>query len=119
MVEKELNRIYDNLRRANAKGVLLTIGSDSFNSRTTPYGETTIGELYAFVEKVGISEMDTIVAATINGAKVLRVDDITGSLEPRKSADLLVINGNPLENIRDLTIDNMEVIMKEGIFVRE
>ena len=28
--EKELNRIYDNLRKANAKGILLTIGSDSF-----------------------------------------------------------------------------------------
>ncbi len=39
-----------------------------------------------FVEKVGISEMDTIVAATSNGAKVLRVYDKTGSLEAGKSA---------------------------------
>ena len=41
--EKELNRIYDNLRKANAKGIILTIGSDSFNSQMTPYGETTVG----------------------------------------------------------------------------
>ena len=39
-----------------------------------------------FVEKVGISEMDTIVAATSNGAKVLRVYDKTGSLEAGKIA---------------------------------
>ena len=56
--------------------------------------------------------MDTIVAATSNGAKVLRVYDKTGSLEAGKSADLLVINGNPLENIRAIDVENMEVIMK-------
>ncbi len=55
---------------------------------------TTVGELHMFVEKVGISEMDTIIAATSNGAKVLRVYDKTGSLEAGKSADLLVINGS-------------------------
>lgn len=47
-----------------------------------------------FVEKVGISEMDTIVAATSNGAKVLRVYDKTGSLEAGKSADLLSTYGS-------------------------
>ena len=116
--EKELNRIYDNLRKANAKGIILTIGSDSFNSQMTPYGETTVGELYAFVEKAGISQMDAIAAATINGAKALRVGDITGSLEAGKSADLLVIDGNPLENIRTIAVENMDVIMKEGDFVK-
>lgn len=47
-----------------------------------------------FVEKVGISEMNTIVAATSNGAKVLRVYDKTGSLEAGKSADLLSTYGS-------------------------
>ena len=55
---------------------------------------TTVGELHMFVEKVGISEMDTIVAATSNGAKVLRVYDKTGSLEAGKSADLLSTYGS-------------------------
>ena len=118
LAEKDLNRIYDNLRKANKKGILLTIGSDSFNSKMTPYGETAVGEIHAFVEKAGISEMDAIMAATINGAKVLRVDDITGSLEAGKSADLIVVNGNPLEDIRAISVDNMEVIMKEGYLVR-
>lgn len=118
VAEKDLNRIYDNLRKANKKGILLTIGSDSFNSKMTPYGETAVGEIHAFVEKAGISEMDAIMAATINGAKVLRVDDITGSLEAGKSADLIVVNGNPLEDIRAISVDNMKVIMKEGYLVR-
>ena len=47
------------------------------------------------------------------------MDDVTGSLEAGKSADLLVVDGNPLENIRDLTVDTMCVIMKEGDFIRK
>ena len=62
--------------------------------------------------------MDAIAAATINGAKALRVGDITGSLEVGKSADLLVIDGNPLENIRTIAVENMDVIMKESDFVK-
>lgn len=62
--------------------------------------------------------MDVIVAATKNGADMLKVGDITGTLEEGKFADLLVIKGNPLENIRAVAVENMEVIMKEGAFVK-
>ena len=118
VAEKELNRVYANLRKAKAKGIGLTIGSDSFCSSLTPYGTTAIGEMYSFVEKAGISEMDTIVAATKAGAEMLKVDNVTGSLAEGKSADLLVINGNLLENIRAIAVENMDVIMKEGYFVK-
>ncbi len=118
VAEKELNRVYGNLRRAKEKGIKLTIGSDSFCSSLTPYGTTAIGEMYSFNEKAGISAMDTIIAATRDGAEMLKVLDITGTLEEGKFADLLVINGNPLENIRAIAVDNMEVIMKEGAFVK-
>ncbi|MDO4730966.1 MAG: amidohydrolase family protein [Clostridia bacterium] len=116
--EKELNRMYETLRKAADKGIILTIGSDSFNSRITPYGITTLEEMYAFVQKVGISELETIKAATLNGAKALRVDDVTGSLEAGKSADLLVINGNPLDDITAISVDNMNIIMKEGCIIK-
>ena len=118
VAEKELNRVYANLRKAKEKGIGLTIGSDSFCSSLTPYGTTAIGEMYSFVEKAGISEMDTIVAATSVGATMLKVDDVTGTLTAGKSADLLVIDGNPLENIRAIAVENMDVIMKEGYFVK-
>ena len=118
VAEKELNRVYANLRKAKAKGIGLTIGSDSFCSSLTPYGTTAIGEMYSFVEKAGISEMDTIVAATKAGAEMLKVDNVTGSLAEGKSPDLLVIYGNPLENIRAIAVENMDVIMKEGYFVK-
>lgn len=118
VAEKELNRVYDNLRKAKEKGIVLTIGSDSFCSSLTPYGITAIGEMYSFVEKAGISPMDTIVAATKDGAKMLKVDNITGTLEAGKFADLLVIDGNPLDNIRNIAVDKMLVIMKEGQIIK-
>ena len=61
--------------------------------------------------------MDTIVAATKTGAEMLKVGDITGTLEVGKSADLLVLSKNPMENIRNISVDNMEVIIKEGKIV--
>lgn len=118
VAEKELNRVYANLRKAKEKGIGLTIGSDSFCSSLTPYGTTAIGEMYSFVEKAGISEMDTIIAATKTGAEMLKVDKITGTLEAGKAADLLVLNGNPLQNIRAIAVANMEVIMKDGELVK-
>lgn len=118
VAEKELNRVYANLRKAKEKGIVLTIGSDSFCSSLTPYGTTAIGEMYSFVEKAHISPMDTIVAATSAGAEMLKVDDVTGSLTAGKSADLLVLDGNPLENIRAVAVDKMNVIMKSGAFVK-
>lgn len=115
--EKELNRIIDNLRNANSKGIRITVGSDSFCSSLTPYGEYAITEMYA-LNRAGLTEMEVIVAATKNGAEMLKIDDITGTLEEGKFADLLVIQGNPLEDIHNIAVENMEIIMKEGQFVK-
>lgn len=83
------------------------------------YGTTAIGEMYSFVEKAGISEMDTIVAATKVGAEMLKVDKITGTLEVDKFADILVLDGNPLENIRAVAVNNMKIIIKEGTIIKQ
>ncbi|NMR89536.1 amidohydrolase family protein, partial [Vibrio parahaemolyticus] len=63
-------------------------------------------------------EMEVIVAATKNGAEMLRIDDITGTLEADKLADLLVLDKNPLDDIKNLNSDNMKMIMKEGKFIK-
>ena len=96
--------------------MVFTIGSDSF-SFVTPYGYVTIAEMYDFVDKVGISPLETITCATLNGAKMAHCDDETGSLEVGKCADLLVVNGDPAVNIHDLKPENMDLIMKDGEIV--
>ncbi|OFK22032.1 MULTISPECIES: amidohydrolase family protein [Olsenella] len=118
VTEKELQRTYANLRKANEMGVTITTGSDCF-ANATPYGYVTIDEMYDFVDKAGISIMDTIKAATINGAKMVHKEQEFGSLEEGKLADLIVVNGDVASNIHDLTVDNMELIMKEGDIARQ
>lgn len=73
--------------------------------------------MYDFVDKAGISILDTIKAGTLNSAKMVHHEDKFGSLEKGKLADLLVVKGDVASNIHDLTPDNMEVIMKEGDIV--
>lgn len=55
--------------------------------------------MYLF-EQVGLSKIDVIKCATINGAELLGISDITGSLEVGKCADVVVINGDPMEDLR-------------------
>ncbi len=63
--------------------------------------------------------MEVILAATKNGAEMLKIDDITGTLESGKFADIIVLNGNPLKDIHDIRSGNMQIIMKEGTFVKK
>lgn len=63
LVEKELQRNYDCLREAKKRGVVMTIGSDSF-SFVTPYGTCSIEEMYEFVDKIGFTPVETITCAT-------------------------------------------------------
>ena len=62
--------------------------------------------------------MQMIMAATKNGAEMLKIDDITGTIEAGKFADILVLSKNPLEDVENLDVDNMLVIMKEGQVVK-
>jgi len=52
-------------------------------------------------------------AATINGAKALGVSNKLGSIEAGKLADMVVVKGNPLEDIK--TARNIRVVVKNGV----
>ena len=60
----------------------------------------------------GMSSMDILRAATINGAHYLGMDDEIGSLEPGKLADIAILDADPLENIRNS--DSVSYVMVNG-----
>lgn len=66
-------------------------------------------ELYYFHKYVGVSNQFALYTATLNSAKMARIDDITGSLEKGKSADMIVTQDNPLEDLRALRHIDMVV----------
>ena len=60
----------------------------------------------------GMSPMQVLRSATINGAAYLGMDKEIGSLEKGKLADLVILNRNPLDDIRDS--DNIKYVMVNG-----
>ncbi|MBI2492166.1 MAG: amidohydrolase family protein [Candidatus Rokubacteria bacterium] len=64
--------------------------------------------------------MEVLLSATKVNAALFRMSDKIGTVEPGKYADLIVIAGNPLKNLRVFQVqDNLKLIMKGGrIFKR-
>lgn len=118
LLELHHQRLSANLMAAKEAGVRIGVGSDAFCTGLTPFGEQTLNEVKALVG-AGMTEMEAIVAATRSGSEILRIDDVAGTIEPGKSADLLVLRENPLEDIAALSEPNMLLIMKEGRTVKD
>lgn len=66
-------------------------------------------ELYYFHKYVGVSNAFAIYTATRRSAELAGIGHITGSIEKGKSADMLVISGNPLEDLRTLRYPEMVI----------
>lgn len=92
-------------------GGKITLGTDHFSDGEYLPGFGVHRELDALVRN-GIPAADAIRIATINGAKALGIDADHGSIEPGKSADLFVITGDPLEQIRRTR--NVQWVMTRG-----
>ena len=93
----------------------ITLGTDhpSWGEFLAPFGVHR--ELQAFV-RAGIPEAAALRIGTINGARALRMSDRIGTVEVGKSADLFVVRGNPLADIRNTR--NVEWVMTRGDLYR-
>jgi imidazolonepropionase-like amidohydrolase len=88
----------DNLVRAWKAGVTLITGSDAGNMLVF-HGPTAQHEMELWVS-AGIPAPVALTAATLNSARALRAGQRFGSIEKGKDATLLVVDGNPLVDIR-------------------
>jgi len=98
-------------RRALAAGVKIAMGTDA----ATPYnfhGENAL-ELELMVRE-GMTPMQAIVAATGRAAECLGLEEKLGTLEPGKLADVIVVDGDPLADIRCLQDKTRIVLVIKG-----
>lgn len=97
------------IKLALANKVKIALGTDS---GVYPHGLNG-HEFSLMVEWGGMRPIDAIVAGTANAAKLLGVDKKVGTLTVGKLADIVAVQGNPLENIK--TIENAVFVMKNGV----
>ena len=100
--------------KAAKAGVLISAGTD--------YKHGILAVELELMSKGGFSNERALLAATRDGAKVMGIDDKVGTLEAGKLADLLILRGNPLENIKDVRKVNMvfldgQMVVKDGMLL--
>lgn len=93
-----------NFPRVLKSGVRLAVGTDSMHGRM-PF------ELQTLV-RMGVPAADALLAATRWGAEACRVGDDTGSLEVGKRADILALDGDPLQDIT--AVERVALVMTAG-----
>jgi imidazolonepropionase-like amidohydrolase len=103
----------DVVRLAHEEGVDIVAGTDlPYNGEGLP---PLHEELRVLVEEAGLSPMDAIVAATRNGARAIGIEEDHGTIEPGKIANLVVLDADPLEDIRNT--ETIRSVIQSGIVV--
>jgi imidazolonepropionase-like amidohydrolase len=89
---------YQGLINAAKAGVVIGFGTDA---GSPVVGHDVIAPEMAFMVKLGVKRdnYDAIRSATVVAAQINKLDKKIGTLEPGKAADVIVVDGNPLENI--------------------
>ena len=103
-------------RDAVRRGVKVAMGSDQSHRLMT--GNNLV-ELEYMVDWLGISPMEAIICATGRAAQCMQRPDL-GTLEPGRLADVVVVEGDPLSDIKLLQCrDNIKLIMKDGTIYKQ
>jgi imidazolonepropionase-like amidohydrolase len=98
VIHHRLETAARSVRLAYEAGVKIGLGTDGSQRPLLEVGEI-LPELQALVGEIGMSNMDTVRAATSVAAEGLGWEDRVGTVEPGKLADITVLHGNPLEDI--------------------
>lgn len=98
------------LRAVHDAGIPIVAGTDEGVPAFSVYREV---ELYT---QFGMTPMEALQAATVVGARAMGMADSVGTLEVGKLADLVVLDGNPLDDIAN--IRRVQLVMKGGVLYR-
>ncbi len=97
----------ETIMKAYKRGVKIATGSDA---GIVPHGKN-YREIVRYVD-LGITPMDALMMATVNGADLLDMSAEIGTIEAGKFADIIALSGDPLDDITN--IEKVIFVMKEG-----
>jgi imidazolonepropionase-like amidohydrolase len=112
-IERELEVSVDTIGQMRKRGIRVLPGGD-YGFAWNPHG-TYARDLLLFVDVLGFTPMETLVAATRMGGEIMGMADELGQVKPGYLADLLLVDGDPLADIACLQKpEALRVIMKDG-----
>jgi imidazolonepropionase-like amidohydrolase len=115
MYERELAAAVETARKMHRRGIRVLIGGD-YGFAWTPQG-TNAKDLEYFVDLIGMSPMEAILAGTMYGGQIMGMGNELGQIKEGWLADLLLVDGDPVANVRVLQEhDRLLAIMKDGKF---
>lgn len=104
------------LRRAMELGVPVAAGSDEYYQSKWTRGVASVMRIVRSARDAGIPPIETIRSATIRAAELLGWEDRLGSIKEGKFADLIAVEGNPLQDIT--VLEHVSFVMKGGAVVK-
>ena len=105
-------QIQDTFSKAYKFGVKIAFGTDT---GVSPHGENA--KEFELMVEAGMPAVEAILSSVRTGAEVLGLQDQIGSVEAGKQADIIAVEGNPLEDIS--LLQNISFVMKDGEVVKE
>ncbi len=102
----------ENIRKAIKAGVKIAFGTDT---PVMPHGMNA--KEFAVYVRLGMTPIQAIRSATLSASDLLGTADKTGAIEAGKYADIIAVNGNPLENVR--LLEDVKFVMKGGEVIKQ
>lgn len=102
-------------RMAHENGIPISTGTDGTSDYYQSAFPLVQHEMQLLVKDVGMTPLEAIQAATINGAKVIGIESSHGDISIGKIANLVILNQNPSENIE--SVQNIAHVIKNGQFI--
>lgn len=100
----------DNFRAAHRAGVRMVFGSDA---GVMPHGSA--GGQFRYMVDYGMTPLQAIQAATVNGAQALGREADVGAIAVGRYADIIAVDGDPLADVREL--ESVDAVVKGGVLI--
>ena len=101
-------KMLDMARRAHAAGVRIAFGTDSSVSK---HGQNA--REFSLLVQAGLTPLEAIRCATVNGAEHLGLAGKIGALRPGMAADVIAVSGDPLRDVR--VLERVGFVMRNGL----
>ena len=110
--EKIGPQIQSTFTKAYKAGVKIAFGTDS---GVSAHGDNW--QEFILMTNAGMTNQDALKSATIETAKLLRIEDKLGQIKPGMLADIIAVQQNPVEDIS--TVENVIFVMKDGVIFKD